>query len=593
MPITIIISFLTCFRNDNYRFTESGVNKQLTDSNANKATLDNNCNARPITPVTSASVTSIIQVDSKSGYATVHTLDSTSKENNINKKIRPPSPSGGTLFINTKVDGDDPAVSSPQQQPLIKDALIPFANILSKFRRTTHSGKSMSTESPCRLKSEVGTPDKLDDSGEYVTITDVRNNNKPNSSPCTPQRSEASEPARESTPSKTWESQEYVSLNELPLSNSADLQPSTVLSGSATESSLERRRRQGARVTLDSEGKVVYSSDSLRRRKGAHTTFAPGQCVKDPSLSPSPSPVANHRTPKAIIRPVQSQSNGLSQDLQNKSPTKAVTNINSVQTPDKSLQKLSNLQSIGKWSIGNGNESQKLLSTNQPSELSNQRNKVIIRAGIASPTKDLTSSSNRSMSPRTTLNSRGAYVHVQPSEKPSIKTNPMYLQTDFDGPEDSVKTPQLIQPSHKNIEGKKTDSTNHNTLNVSSEIGEALKNQKVKRSASYRMANFSPLITLCDVDIDKDQGGGDVDLGVADLGEPTPKLCLSPVGSNLNGENVRTVVNPNAAGRRFYGAQVMVRPNILLTLSPNRVTKPADTQKARVLSISGNDTEIW
>lgn len=53
---------------------------------------------------------------------------------------------------------------------------------------------------------------------------------------------------------------EYVSLSELP---------------KKPDSSLERRR-QGARVTLDSEGKVVYSSDSLKRRKGAHTTFNPG-----------------------------------------------------------------------------------------------------------------------------------------------------------------------------------------------------------------------------------------------------------------------------------------------------------------------------
>lgn len=53
---------------------------------------------------------------------------------------------------------------------------------------------------------------------------------------------------------------EYVSLSELP---------------KKPDSSLERKR-QGARVTLDSEGKVVYSSDSLKRRKGAHTTFNPG-----------------------------------------------------------------------------------------------------------------------------------------------------------------------------------------------------------------------------------------------------------------------------------------------------------------------------
>ncbi|XP_035781862.1 uncharacterized threonine-rich GPI-anchored glycoprotein PJ4664.02-like [Anopheles albimanus] len=38
-----------------------------------------------------------------------------------------------------------------------------------------------------------------------------------------------------------------------------------------------------ARVKLDANGRVIFSSDSLKRRKGAHTTFAPGPCVKDVS----------------------------------------------------------------------------------------------------------------------------------------------------------------------------------------------------------------------------------------------------------------------------------------------------------------------
>lgn len=116
--------------------------------------------------------------------------------------------------------------------------------------------------------------DIYDTAGEYVTIADVRNNNKtgycPTSIPDT----------------------EYVSLNELPIDNN----------------SLERKRRQGARVTLDSEGKVIYSSDSLRRRKGAHTTFEPGPFVKEPT-TPTPSPLLA-RTPKKI-RPLSPQLNKL------------------------------------------------------------------------------------------------------------------------------------------------------------------------------------------------------------------------------------------------------------------------------------------
>lgn len=45
--------------------------------------------------------------------------------------------------------------------------------------------------------------------------------------------------------------------------------------------SLERKKPTGARVTLNAEGKVIYTSDSLKRRKKIHTTntFEPGPCV--------------------------------------------------------------------------------------------------------------------------------------------------------------------------------------------------------------------------------------------------------------------------------------------------------------------------
>lgn len=89
---------------------------------------------------------------------------------------------------------------------------------------------------------------KAVDSGEYVTIADIRGTH----SPKVP-----------NSPILTRDT-EYVSLNDLP----------------KPDSSVEPKR-QGARVTLNAEGKVVYSSDSLRRRKSIHTTntFEPGPCV--------------------------------------------------------------------------------------------------------------------------------------------------------------------------------------------------------------------------------------------------------------------------------------------------------------------------
>ncbi|XP_037943876.1 serine-rich adhesin for platelets-like, partial [Teleopsis dalmanni] len=40
-------------------------------------------------------------------------------------------------------------------------------------------------------------------------------------------------------------------------------------------------QHKGARVRVNAQGKIIYDSDSLKRRKGAHTTFAPGPYVKE------------------------------------------------------------------------------------------------------------------------------------------------------------------------------------------------------------------------------------------------------------------------------------------------------------------------
>ena len=105
------------------------------------------------------------------------------------------------------------------------------------------------------------------DSGDYVTIADVRNNNdkrQETANAMTTAMASLRSQVAYANSDLFQKDAEYVSLSELP---------------KKPDSSLERRR-QGARVTLDSDGKVVYSSDSLKRRKGAHTTFNPGEYTK-------------------------------------------------------------------------------------------------------------------------------------------------------------------------------------------------------------------------------------------------------------------------------------------------------------------------
>ncbi|KAJ8917169.1 hypothetical protein NQ315_012661 [Exocentrus adspersus] len=238
---------------------------------------------------------SLVNVNPVSGYATVELIDQpdsiiSAKKVEANKSIRAPSPSGGTVTI--KED------SSKAVQPIIKSSLLPLNNVLGRLKTNLANlaHKRDRSKSPASVNKVPD--DELFDSGEYVTIADVRNNNQ--KAPGTVEEvtyvnNDVVNNKLSSVLSGKVKDAEYVSLNDLPGTENVD--------------SLERKR-QGARVMLDAEGKVVYSSDSLKRRKGAHTTFEPGPNVK-PANSPSPSPLPVHRVPKAVrpvTRPLSPQS---------------------------------------------------------------------------------------------------------------------------------------------------------------------------------------------------------------------------------------------------------------------------------------------
>ncbi|XP_029175749.1 uncharacterized protein LOC114944137 isoform X2 [Nylanderia fulva] len=180
-----------------------------------------------------------------------------------------------------------PAIASNDRPTMSQSSSIkisPLSGVLGKLRGVLPGKKHATKNSAVQELSNA-------DSGDYVTIADVRNNN--DKRPAGPPPSSSSSSSSSSSgmtalrPTVTYANSdifkkdaEYVSLSELP---------------KKPDSSLERKR-QGARVTLDSEGKVVYSSDSLKRRKGAHTTFNPGPFVRE-EASPSPSPLLRRAMP--------------------------------------------------------------------------------------------------------------------------------------------------------------------------------------------------------------------------------------------------------------------------------------------------------
>ncbi|XP_076645845.1 NHS actin remodeling regulator GUK-holder isoform X2 [Halictus rubicundus] len=211
----------------------------------------------------------------------------------INENRKSEIPAGGSVLMSATVgtskmeviNGQDKNLYATVQvlpspvndKPTIGQAaakISPLSGVLGKLRGVLPGRKHVS-------KSQGNQEQGNADSGDYVTIADVRNNNDKRQEPATASNTApAWSPVLYANSDIFKKDAEYVSLSELPKKPTSSLE----------------RKRQGARVTLDSDGKVVYTSDSLKRRKGAHSTFNPGPFVRE-GVSPSPSPLLHRATP--------------------------------------------------------------------------------------------------------------------------------------------------------------------------------------------------------------------------------------------------------------------------------------------------------
>lgn len=414
------------------------------------------------------------------------------------------------------------APKSLPQQTVIKATLMPLNNMFGKLKTNISNLASWKDKNPVKRMQTID--DNLFDSGDYVTIADVRNNNE-KAAKRTTETHYANDVVKMTT-SRIRET-EYVSLQELPTHNDE----------SGSESRSLERKRQGARVTLDAEGKVVYTSDSLRRRKGAHTTFEPGPCVKDPSTQ---SPLPIHRTPKAI-RPVTVQEYG-------KSPL-SQQSLNLIPPPDF-----------------------------RP--LSPQTNKVVIRAnpktssGVVTPTADcvrmlpatIVTPSIRPMSPKLT-SVRGAYVNMQDDRDRS-------LSPAID--EGKTEIPTRIPTLHSD-----TSCTN---INSDKSISNRT-NSKIKRSESYRLANM-PLVPVAMRPTNNDKS--EIDLVEQIEKEIAEELWRERI-------NYPPTVSPKMCERQCHMYQTQAFAREIVLNSTNRVTIPPENCKdrVRILSVPIADTEIW
>lgn len=541
-----------------------------------------------------------------------------------------PSPTRKALVSN------DAQKSNTRQQktaPTLRSSLQPFNNMIDKVKCVISSAGSSRKGSKSSAGSESDTSpteSKVSppaDAGDYVTIADIRNNTRDEMS-CQVQTGNIySNTGAVRTPSSPPEKMEYVSLNELP-GRARTSSPSGNVLVSPSDS-LERNKRQGARVTLDSEGKVVYSSDSLRRNKGAHTTFEPGPYVKDPTVAtPVGSPVPAHRVPKSNIRPVV-----VSNQQGRNSPCPIGGTVDVLSSPvSQRGRPLSPRQQISPT------RGKPTLPT------SPQLGKVIIKAGskttpmtrVASPPLAVAS---RPMSPKpsTAMTSgRGAYVHMQSAHQRCVSPpggRSTTLSATSPTEDDEGKIPPC--PANPKLVASYLQRTNPALYNRISEQQTScnLNPTKIKRSDSYRMAN-SPLMQArkmtnieiaaaninnnphtiitfkADTNLDSmkenkvigcgnDKNNPMLERNMGNVRSDSWKVKHSGDGGRVESgqaEDVtlaKTVINPNLLGRKFYGPQIKVDPNLFSATATRPVTMTQDTERARVLNNAGNNTEIW
>lgn len=281
-----------------------------------------------------------------------------------------------------------------------KSSFMPLNNLMCKLK-DVFPQKLKKSSKDSNVNESLYT-----DNGEYVTIADVRNNNQKVNIKNTGGVYYSNDVVKrnlQTVLSGKLHETEYVSLNELPSNISTeDANLSNENTEGNAESAVETFIRHGARVTLDSDGKVIYSSDSLRRRKGAHTTFEPGPFVKDITdgssmdITDSPNVAASSSASTLdVLKNTTNQRNSVPREAQNKHRSLPLTGTSRPLSPQ-----------LGKLVIRAPNAaSNNLTPTSEVVRLP--------PSNIVSP-----NSLVRPMSPRAVA--KGAYVNMQDAEGISL-----------------------------------------------------------------------------------------------------------------------------------------------------------------------------
>lgn len=376
--------------------------------------------------------------------------------------------------------------------------LLPLNNMLGKLRGVLHPLKKSPNKEP-----------KYETPGDYVTIADVTTPKKTSNgiyySNDVLKRNLATVLS-----GNLNEETEYVSLNELPCNvrsesnllaiseNSSDEKIDKAKSGGRDEESSKNR------VKMDAHGKAIFDSNSLKRKKGAITTFSPGPCVKDTteSIATTTTNVNGSQSSKNIIldnhNTKQSSSPSLSTDSTASAPVyrRPVNNIRPVVSQRGLKTKIENSEVVNEKK-NNPNPSPPIETTKTESSSMSGSNHQTRPNGSLS--LNLNSVSSKVLA---SGNIRGAYVNLQdaaplrngppvysppsPSRAASIfnqqpegKKLENMLKTSKNSPKIIDFTPKITNETNvlQTPDKTMTENIDPNTMRA-----------HVKRSNSYRMA---------------------------------------------------------------------------------------------------------
>ncbi|KAG5672074.1 hypothetical protein PVAND_002233 [Polypedilum vanderplanki] len=515
--------------------------------------------------------------------------------------------------------------------------LLPLNHMLDKLRGVLHPLK----KSPSKNANQIN--------DEYVTITDIgtptNNKNKTNGiyySSDVLKRNLATVLS-----GNIDEETEYVSLNELPCNIRCE--SNLLTNGKSNENEKidtergndGRDKNKGAIVKMDAHGKPIFDSNSLKRKKGAITTFSPGPCVKNDT-------VLENFTTTTVIK----------KDSELSLPENFENHNRKVASKEPEVYVKSRV-------IEENQKSQ--VKSSENCEIVNE-NKVRIEAAIekkTEPPQTMSTTSNRpngmlslnlnSVSSKvlTTGTIRGAYVNIQdaaplrngppvysppsPSRAATIFAQPQQQQqlvNEGKDNENSKFMPKIVDFTPKRSAEAKTIVVEQ-TLNEN--IDPNMMRAHIKRSNSYRMAAIyadpndlskskeSLTTTSCKSIIDSSDDepymniSKNVTRSFEKLIEEFSKSSSAIISTDLMlNESLKASKNEKALNRysleppkpidlneymtdSSFDDIIDVLPknpitSLLHIPSPSRVTLPCDSEKhkARILVNSNHfDTEIW